>query len=1246
MDLLRFLLLLPLRLVRGLLVGIGLVLRPLVGQVNWSAPAWLPTTGGWIRRRPMHAAGLLVAVLGFAAAGWFGWQWYQNRPKPVEPLRIALSIDAPSISDYTRQPIVIYPLTVRFSKSAAPIEQVGKPVTAGITMQPAAKGQWTWVDDRTLRFVPSEDWPVGKHYEVRFDTAKAFASHVLMAEDHFSFDTAAFEATAQSGEFYQDPQDATAKKTIFPVSFNYPVDSVDFEKRVGVALAQRGSADAALKFTVTYDPTKLHAWIHSQPLALPRDEGAVLYSIGKGVRSVRGGDGTTAALNARVRVPGLYSLSIDNIAATLVDNDKYEPEQVLVVNVGGSVRDSELAGLTKAWVLPKRKRGESQGNDEPPYAWDVSEVGEAELRQSQPLKLELVPTENDYEEVQSFKYHAEPGQRIYVRVDKGLKSFGGYILGQAHSQVITVPNYPKLLRFMADGSLLSVSGSKRLSVVSRNLPGMRVEIGRVLPDQLQHLVSFNQGSFAKPELSYAFSEDHIVERFEQKRSFPQGDPTRAHYEGVDLGQYLKDGKRGVFLLHLSSYDAAAEKRNADAAKAAEDEPQAAPRNDMSGDGDGDGDGGEDEQASADEGDGNDDGSAPGDTRLIVVTDLGMLVKRSLDGSQDVFVQSIRSGQPVAGASVAVLAVNGQTLYSDTTSTDGVVRFPTFKGLEREKQPTLYVVKKGEDLSFLPIGGYSSYDRKLDFSRFDVGGERNAQNEGQLSAYLFSDRGIYRPGDTFHVGLIVRAASWTRSVVGIPLQAEIVDPRGMTVKQLPLSMDASGFGELAYTPAETAATGTWTVNLYIVKNGEAGAQIGSTTVQVKEFLPDRMKVEAKLAGQVSEGWVKPDQLKGMVDVMNLFGTPAADRRVEASLTLRPAWPAFRSWPDYHFYDARRAKEGYEDALQDGKTDDKGHAEFDLDLKKYADATYQLYFLAKAYEPEGGRSVAAAAQTLVSSNDWLVGYKSVDNLDYVNRGRPAQRASGGDRSHGQVDRAERAEGARDRATLRLGAHQAGFGRLQVRVQAEGNTHRREATGDSRRRPGLHAADRQAGQLRARHRAQQRWPRGQPRRVLGGRRCQRLALAGSQRRAAAQPQQTGLRTGRERGYRGARAVCRQRPDHHRARQGLRARLVPRRHQQFGAAHHGAGRLRGQRLCQRAIHPRSVVGRDLHEPVELWRGAVLGESRRAPRCDQGGVTRIGEAGRDGHLQAAARHSPRARWCSRWTRASCRWRATSWAIR
>ena len=62
MDLLRFLLLLPLRLVRGLFAGMGLILRPLLGDVSWSAPVWLPATGGWIRRRPARASGLLVAT--------------------------------------------------------------------------------------------------------------------------------------------------------------------------------------------------------------------------------------------------------------------------------------------------------------------------------------------------------------------------------------------------------------------------------------------------------------------------------------------------------------------------------------------------------------------------------------------------------------------------------------------------------------------------------------------------------------------------------------------------------------------------------------------------------------------------------------------------------------------------------------------------------------------------------------------------------------------------------------------------------------------------------------------------------------------------------------------------------------------------------------------------------------------------------------------------------------------------------
>jgi len=961
MDLLQFLAVLPARLARFLL---DVVIEPLIGRISWSQPRWVPELAAAMRRQPQRFAGGALAVVLGIGVSWAGIEWYLHRPHPPEPNRITLEFQTPAITDYERPDgtpaIVIHPLEIKFSGSAAPIEKVGKSVMQGITLTPALKGAWKWIDDRTLSFTPAADWPIGAHVEVQFDVAATFAPHVLMADDHCAFDIPVFAVAAGTGEFYQDPQNPAAKKTIMPVNFNYPVDPREFEKRIALALKGRVGGDGTpLKFTVTYDAVKLKAWIHSQPLELPRDDDTVVMKLDSGVRSSRGGDATQAPLLMAVNVPGLYSLSIGDVSPTLVNNDKFEPEQVLVINASDAVRGSDLNDATKAWVLPKRRAGHHQSDDAPPYGWDVGQVSDDVLRHSQPLKLELVPTEKEFAELQSFKYHAEPGQRVYIRFAAGLKSFGGYIMGKPNVQIVTAPDYPKLLRFMADGSLLSLSGDKRVSVVSRNVPGMKLEIGRVLPDQLQHFVSFNSGTYAQPDFSGSFSEDHIVERFKETRAFPHAEAGEAHYEGIDLGAYLKEGRHGVFLLHLASFDPAKAKKADDAA------------------GDSDSDSGDN-----DSGD-NSSGDEVSDTRLIVITDLGLLAKRALDGSRDVFVQSIHTGEPVGGAAVSVIALNGETLFTETSSADGVVHFPSLKGLDHEKKPVMYVVRKGDDLSFLPIKGR---DRELDYSRFDIGGEANATSEGDLSAYLFSDRGIYRPGDKFHIGLIVRTASWAHSPAGIPLQAEIVDPRSVTVKRQPVSVDASGFTELDYTPAETAPTGTWTVNLYIVGKDSDETAIGSTTVSVKEFLPDSMKVDTTLSSHVVDGWVRPDRLKGIVDVHNLFGTPAANRRVEASLTLNPTFPAFNNWTDYQFFDLHHAKDGYTTQLQDGHTDDQGHAEFDLDLKKYADATYRLDFLAKAYEPEGGRSVAATAETLVSSNAWLVGYKAVDDLSYIKRGSP--------------------------------------------------------------------------------------------------------------------------------------------------------------------------------------------------------------------------------------------------------------------
>ncbi|MEO5559487.1 MAG: alpha-2-macroglobulin, partial [Dokdonella sp.] len=369
-----------------------------------------------------------------------------------------------------------------------------------------------------------------------------------------------------------------------------------------------------------------------------------------------------------------------------------------------------------------------------------------------------------------------------------------------------------------------------------------------------------------------------------------------------------------------------------------------------------------------------------DSRLIVVTDLGTVLKKSLDGSLDIFVQSIQSGAPVADASVQILGKNGQVLVTQSSGADGRTHFEALQGFEREKTPTLVVVKKGEDLSFLP---YNGRDRRLDFSRFDIGGIRNARDAGQLSAYMFSDRGLYRPGETFHVGMIVRAADWKRTLVGVPLQAEVVDPRGLVVDRRKLKLGANAFEELSFTTQETSPTGAWSVNLSLIKDDDETSPLGSVSVQVKDFQPDRMKANAYLSRQSVDGWIKPDDLSARITLMNLFGTPAQQRRVEATMTLSPTWPSFRAFKDYAFFDPNHAKDGYSEPLGEKQSDEKGEVVYPLDLSKYGTSTYRLQILAKGYEAEGGRSVAAEAASLVSSLDYLIGTRADARLDYIAR-----------------------------------------------------------------------------------------------------------------------------------------------------------------------------------------------------------------------------------------------------------------------
>ncbi|GFE91235.1 alpha-2-macroglobulin [Steroidobacter agaridevorans] len=947
-------------------------LRTIFGELNWRPPGWFAASSGAVRqgagrlnasaRANPKGAALVAAGLAVLIAGaWYGWHWYKNRPQPV---LTEFAISAPGLTCYACEPPgPPNPLVVTFSASTATLERAGHPVDpkqAGIDISPAVAGQWSWDDDRTLRFQPAADWPIGQQYNVELSKKNFAASHVTLKEYEFTFQTPAFAAKLANTEFHQDPVVAGNKKVVASINFTHPVDPESFEKRVKLKMFNKVTDTiekelSAPAFTVIYDKLKLNAFVHSAQLEVPPKAGRLQITIEPGTRAARGGNESKDTLTASVEVPGLNSLKISNLALDIVRDERNEPDQVLLINTSFSVLEKDVPPKVHVWLLPEKHPDPKlqdqfgRGRAGQPYPWTDTTFRPEVLTAQNALKLEQIPGEQEHYELHSLRYQAKPGRYLYIRIDSGLKSFGGYVLGDSVERIMQVPEFPRELSILHQGSLLSMSGEKTVSLFARNIPAVRVEIGRLLPRQLQHLVTQTSGSFGTPQFNnWAFESANITERFYDVIRLETGDPGKAQYEAVDLGKYLDDAgdRRGVFLFRVQAWN---------------------PDNDQP-------------LSYAPEAWNQTLGAQLADARVIVVTDLGLVVKRSVDGSQDVFVQSIATGAPIAGASVEIIGRNGLPVLTETSDGDGHVRFPELRSFQREKSPVLYLARRGGDSSFLPL---DQRGRSLDLSRFDIGGVESAAERTALSAYIFSDRGIYRPGEEIHAGALVRNQEWTGRMSDVPLRLEVTDPQGTVIRRETFRPGPAGFGEIRQPTKETSPTGTYTLSLSIVRDQYSADLIGSTTVQVRDFQPDRLRMKATFSATSADGWVSPDDLEAHIQLENLFGTPAENRRIVSNLTLTPSIPSFRAYPDYRFHDPQYARDGFSEQLEDATTDAQGKTTLSLNLQRFAKATYRVHLVSQGFEADGGRGVTAEAAQLVSNMPYLVGYKPDGELGYLSR-----------------------------------------------------------------------------------------------------------------------------------------------------------------------------------------------------------------------------------------------------------------------
>ena len=917
-------------------------LTPIVGQVSWSRPPWMSTVASGAQKRGISNREVFVTLAGAAAiysVAHYQMSWWERFPKP-RTVSIHVNVPRPQALVPNSKP---YPLTIAFSESAAQLKEDAVSLNKLISISPAIPGAWHWESDRELEYVPTAEWAIHQKYEVRFKSG-VFPDHVLLESDRVQFTTQEFSGQIIKAELYQNPLDPKDKRIVATIKFTHPVDAKDFRSRISIKDRDQPNPTP---FQVSFDSFNGEAYVRSDPVTIPQRDTEVKVTIAEGFKAQAGGDAFPRELNSSFVVAGVFNFfKLDSVQARLVPNERSDLDQIITLHFTTPISEGDLKKNLTFQLLPKDKPAEDGQPISKNHEWaSEAEVTAAVRKLVQPLSYELLPNEHEASDLYSFRVHTPPRRGVLIELAKNTKSSGDYVLAEAFKGAVTVPDYPKEVRVMHNGSILSLQGERKLSIVARGMKALKYEIGRVIPSDLNHLVSLSGGDMVRvPSYYGSITEYSLVERFENTQSIGGAETGKSQYTSVDLGAYFKMGKesnrRGLFVLKVKGWDPQSKSETGET-----------------------------------------------DQRFVLVTDLGVLVKKNSDSSRDVFVQSFKTGNPVAGAHIEVIGKNGIAVTAANADEAGHVSFPNLKDFDREKEPIAFVITHGADLSFMP---YENYGRRLNYSRYDIGGEVASKSEdGSLRAFMFSERGLYRPGDDIHIGAIIKAQNWKSELEGVPVEMVVADPKGTPVFSERLQLGKEGVLEIKHRTEESSPTGTYTTEVYLLDDHQQRKQsLGSTTFRVEEFIADTLKISSKLSKERTEGWVSPADLKAHVILTNLFGTAAQNRRVTASVELLPYFPTFAQFKGYQFMDPARAERSQQEELDTQQTSETGEAEFALNLERFPEATYRLNFIANGFEAEGGRGVAAQSSVLVSPLAHMIGFKADGKLDYIKRG--SQRA----------------------------------------------------------------------------------------------------------------------------------------------------------------------------------------------------------------------------------------------------------------
>jgi uncharacterized protein YfaS (alpha-2-macroglobulin family) len=282
--------------------------------------------------------------------------------------------------------------------------------------------------------------------------------------------------------------------------------------------------------------------------------------------------------------------------------------------------------------------------------------------------------------------------------------------------------------------------------------------------------------------------------------------------------------------------------------------------------------------------------------ILLVADTNLVVKEMPD-EVHVWATDLETGTPVSDLEVTLYRSNGAQLDTAVTNSDGLASFP-YEPLEFYLSGVTVVGGAPGEARFGAAN--SNWNQGVSPWQFQI----NSTSGRELPefTYIYTDRPIYRPGDTVHFKGILRETNYSRyalperEAVMVSVEYFSFFEGGQSfpyAENLPL--DEFGTFDGNFTIPSEARLGTY--RIYIA--GSAGADIenASRDFQIAQYRAPEFEVSVT---PTAEEALRGEPVEFTVEARYFFGAPACDLAVNWTVSEQSYTPHWEGL-NYNFND---------------------------------------------------------------------------------------------------------------------------------------------------------------------------------------------------------------------------------------------------------------------------------------------------------------------------------------------------------